>query len=170
MFDTQVWNYVLSFNGQVIWLTLSGWDCKALDQIYTQKTLILGFSITRPFKVSLLTSPVVGRYLLCPGHLSVPATGCRLTKRMPDSATHENTEGLQHSNAGPVLLLLQCHFGARPKAGPAPSQSVSFNPVCPNQSMSPEISAVDLLTPRRVVWPINESRNVYFLTEAICWN
>lgn len=91
------------------------------------------------------------RYLLCPGHLSVPATGRWLIKCMPDGAAHENTEGLQHSNPGPVLLLLQCHFGACPKAGSAPSQSVSFSPDFPNQSMSPDISAVNLLTPSRVV-------------------
>lgn len=126
-------------------------------------------SITPAFKLSLLTHPVVGRYLLCLGHLSVPATGCRLTKRMPDSATHENTEGLQYSNTRPILLLLQCHFGARPKAGSAPSQSVSFAPDSPNQPMIAEISAIDLLTPR-VVWPINDPRKAHFLTEAICGN
>lgn len=120
--------------------------------------------------MSLLTSPVVGRYLLCPGHLSVPATGRRLTQCIPDGASHENTESLQHPNPGPVLLLLQCHFGARPKAGSAPSQSVSFSPDFPNQSMSPEISAVDLLTPSRVVWPISEPRKINFLKEAVLWN
>lgn len=110
------------------------------------------------------------RYLLCPGHLPVPATGCRLTKCISDGATHENTEGLQHSNPGPVLLLLQCHFGACPKAGPAPSQSVSFSPDFPNQSINPEISAVNLLTPSCVVWPISEARKINFLTEAVFWN
>lgn len=37
---------------------------------------------------------VVGRYLLCPGHLSVPATGCRLAQRVPDGAADEDAEGL----------------------------------------------------------------------------
>lgn len=41
-----------------------------------------------------LTDAVVGRYLLCPGHLSVPATGRRLAQRVPDSAAHEDAEGL----------------------------------------------------------------------------
>lgn len=37
---------------------------------------------------------VVGRYLLCPGHLSVPATGRRLAQRVPDGAADEDAEGL----------------------------------------------------------------------------
>ena len=128
--------YIMSFRGRLMFLKH---DCTDLEH------KILNFPLF------LLTSPVVCRYLLCPGHLSVPVTGCRLTKCLPDGATHENTEGLQHSNPGPVLLLLQCHFGARPKAGPAPSQSVSFSPDFPNLSMSPEIPAVNLLTPSCVV-------------------
>lgn len=36
----------------------------------------------------------VGRYLLCPGHLSVPATGRRLAQRVPDGAADEDAEGL----------------------------------------------------------------------------
>lgn len=77
--------------------------------------------------VSFSLTPMVGRHLLRPGHLSVPATGCRLSTRVPDSAADEDAEGLQHSNAGPILLLLQRHSGARPEAGPAASQSVSFS-------------------------------------------
>lgn len=41
-----------------------------------------------------LTGAVVGRYLLCPGHLSVPATGRRLAQRVPDGAADEDAEGL----------------------------------------------------------------------------
>lgn len=76
---------------------------------------------------SVLTRPVVGRYLLCPGHLSVSTPRCRLTKCVPDGAAHENAESIQHSNPGPVLLLLQRHIGACPKARPAASQSVSLS-------------------------------------------
>lgn len=151
---------VMTIKGQVIWLTHRGL-CKYFN-----------FGIKKCPSVKNVTSniPVVGRYLLRPGYLSVPATGCRLTQCMPDGATHENTEGFQHSNTGPILLLLQCHFGARPTAGPAPSQSVSLRTDSPVKSMSSEVSAVNLLTPRRVVWPINEPRKVYFLAETTCWN
>lgn len=111
-----------------------------------------------PLKV--LTCAVVGRYLLCPGHLSVPATGCRLTKCVPDSAAHENTEGLQHSNTGSVLLLLQCHFGARPKAGPAPSQPVSpdFPIHKPRDLLPSTYAAWPTTNPRKGLLPLRGSK------------
>lgn len=73
--------------------------------------------------VSCLPSPLP-RYLLCPGHLSVPAAGCGDAQRVSDGAADENAEGLHHPDPRPVLLLPQCHPGARSKTGPALSQSV----------------------------------------------
>lgn len=55
---------------------------------------VMGFFLINYSVMVPLTGAVVGRYLLCPGHLSVPATGRRLAQRVPDSAAHEDAEGL----------------------------------------------------------------------------
>lgn len=74
----------------------------------------------------IMMSPtfLLPRYLLCPGHLSVPVAGHGDTQCVSDSAVDENTEGLHDPDPRPVLLLPQRHPGACSKTGPALSQSV----------------------------------------------
>ena len=66
------------------------------------------------------------RYILCPGHLPVPAAGPRHAQRAADRPTHAEPEGLQHPDPRPVLLLPQRHPGTRPTARAAAGQSVSL--------------------------------------------
>lgn len=48
----------------------------------------------------------LARHILYTGHLSVPAWGHRHSRCPSDSAADAYTEGFQHPDVGPVLLLL----------------------------------------------------------------
>lgn len=60
--------------------------------------------VTSPSSFFHLCSPT--RHVLYTGHLPVPAGGHRHSRRPSDGAAHAYTEGFQHPDLGPVLLLL----------------------------------------------------------------
>lgn len=73
------------------------------------------------------------RYLLCTGHLPVPAAGRGHAEHLPDSAAHEDPARLQHPDPRAVLFLLHRHPRARPAPGPPAPQP---QPRCPGEELT----------------------------------